>query len=195
MSKKIIYSLVGLALFFFIGSLIIFLKSGKEVEIKDPGIVTQDNVREEVKEKEFIKVKAFFLTEESRWMRSVDYEIERPPIREDLYREYIDLLFAGKENYIVPVPEGVKLRTLFYIEKTQLLILDFTEELLNNFPSGSETELEFIYFFVDNICFNFKEVKMVKFLISGNETRVLTGHVDIENPFYPEYRYFRQEDL
>lgn len=195
MSKKIIYSLVGLALVFFIGSLIIFLKSGKEVEVKEPTVVTEDNVGEVVKEPERISVKAFFLAEESRWMRPVDYEIERPPIREDLYRNFVDLLLRGKENYITPVPEGVKLRTLFYIEKTQLLVLDFTEELINNFPSGSEVELEFISFFVDNICFNFKEVKMVKFLISGNEIRILTGHIDMENPFYPEYRYFRQEDL
>jgi spore germination protein GerM len=195
MSKKIIYSLVGLALVFFIGSLIIFLKSGKEVQVKNPAAVTEANERGEVKEQEFIKVKAFFLTEESRWMRPVDYEIERPGVREDLYRNYVDLLLRGKENYITPVPEGVKLRSLFYIEKTQLLVLDFTEELINNFSSGSDVELEFIYFFVDNICFNFKEVKMVKFLISGNEVRILTGHIDMENPFYPDYRYFRQEDL
>ncbi len=195
MSKKIIYSLVGLALIFFIGSLLIFLKSSKEAKTKDPGILTQDNVREEVQVQEFVQFKIFFLTEESRWMRPVQYEIERPVVREKLYREFIRLLFAGKENYIVPVPEGVKLRTLFYMEKKEMLVLDFTEDLIANFPSGTSVELEFIYFIVDNICFNFKEVKMVKFLISGNEYRVLTGHIDMANPFYPDYRYIRQDDL
>lgn len=195
MSKKIIYSLVGLALIFFVGSLLIFLKSSKEAKTKEPGILTQDNVREEVNVQALIKFKIFFLTEESRWMRPVQYEIERPVVREELYRKFIELLLAGKENYIVPAPEGVKLRTLFYMEKKQMLVLDFTEDLNNNFPAGTSVELEFIYFMVDNICFNFKEVKMVKFLISGNEYRVLTGHIDMENPFYPDYRFFRQDDL
>lgn len=195
MSKKIIYSLVGLAVIFFIGSLLIFLKSGKEAKTKGPGILTQDNVREEVQVQEFIKFKIFFLTEESRWMRPVQYEIERPVVREELYRRFIELLLTGKENYIVPVPGGVKLRTLFYMEKKQMLVLDFTEELAVNFPAGTGTELEFIYFIVDNICYNFKEVKMVKFLISGNEYRTLTGHIDMENPFYPDFKFFRQDDL
>jgi len=195
MSKKIIYSLVGLAVIFFIGSLLIFLKSGKEAKTKEPGILTQDNVREEVQVQELIKFKIFFLTEESRWMRPVQYEIERPVVREELYRRFIELLLTGKENYIVPVPGGVKLRTLFYMEKKQMLVLDFTEELATNFPAGTDTELEFIYFIVDNICFNFKEVKMVKFLISGNEYKTLTGHIDMENPFYPDFKFFRQDDL
>lgn len=195
MSKKIIYSLVGLALIFFVGSLLIFIKSNKEAKTRDPGILTQDNVREDVHVQEFVKLKIFFLTEESRWMRPVQYEIERPPVREEFYRQFIELLLKGKENYIVPVPEGVKLRTLFYMEKKQMLVLDFTEDLIANFPAGTDTELEFIYFIVDNICFNFKEVKMVKFLISGNEYRVLTGHIDMENPFYPDFRFFRQDDL
>ena len=193
MNKKIIYSLVGLALIFFVGSLIIFLKSSSDSRKEEAGILTEDDSREEVKEQEFLKVKVFFLTEESRLMRPVQYEIEQLPIKRDLYRKFIDLLMKGEKNYITPVPGGVKLRSLYFIERRQLLVLDFSDELINEFPGGSSAELEFIYFMVDNICYNFEEVKMVKFLISGNEYKELAGHIDMENPFYPDYRYLRDE--
>ncbi len=193
MNKKIIYSLVGLALIFFVGSLIIFLKSSSDSRKEEAGILTEDDSREEVKEQEFLKVKVFFLTEESRLMRPVQYEIEQLHIKRDLYRKFIDLLMKGEKNYITPVPGGVKLRSLYFIERRQLLVLDFSDELINEFPGGSSAELEFIYFMVDNICYNFEEVKMVKFLISGNEYKELAGHIDMENPFYPDYRYLRDE--
>ncbi|GAF69416.1 unnamed protein product, partial [marine sediment metagenome] len=165
MNKKIIYSLVGLALIFFVGSLIIFLKSSSDSKKEEAGILTEDDSREEVKEQEFLKVKVFFLTEESRLMRPVQYEIEQLPIKRDLYRKFIDLLMKGEKNYITPVPGGAKLRSLYFIERRHLLVLDFSDELINEFPGGSSAELEFIYFMVDNICYNFEEVKMVKFLI------------------------------
>lgn len=195
MSKKIVYTLVGLALVFFVGSLIIFLKSSSGVKQKKPGILAEEKSGEEVHEKEIINVRIFFLTEESRLMKPKFYEFERPAVKLDLYRKYVDLLLSREENYITPIPEGVTLRSLFYIEKSQLLILDFTEELINNFPAGTDSELEFIYFIVDNICYNFKEIKMVKFMISGNEVKELTGHIDMEHPFYPDFRNFKNQDV
>jgi hypothetical protein len=193
MSKKIIYSLVGLALIFFIGSLIIFLKSSGESKKKEPGILTTDGTRQDIEIPEVLEVKVFFLTEESRFMKPVRYELEPTPIYRDFYRKYIDLLLKGKENYITPVPEGVTLRSVYYVEKRQLLVVDFNEELIAKFPPGSTAELEFIYFVVNNICYNFKEIKMVKFLFSGNEYTELTGHINMENPFYPDYGYIRDQ--
>lgn len=193
MSKKIIYTLVGLALVFFVGSLIIFLKSSSDVKKKKPGILAEDKTGEEVAEQELINLKVFFLREESRLMSPKYYEIERPAVTLDLYRKYIDLLLSREENYITPVPEGVRLRSLYFIEKRQLLVLDFSEDLINKFPAGTSAELEFIYFIVDNICYNFKEVKMVKFMISGNEYKELTGHIDMEHPFYPDFRYIKNQ--
>ena len=43
MNKKIIYSLVGLALIFFVGSLIIFLKSSSDSKKEEAGILTEDD--------------------------------------------------------------------------------------------------------------------------------------------------------
>ena len=190
MSKKIIYTLVVVALIFFITSLIIFL-SYKADSGKDSEDIIDEKSEEIIKEQVFIRVKVFFLTERSRYMRPVKYEIERPEIKEELYKKLIDLMIRGEENYIAPIPEGLRLRSLFYVEKQKLVILDFSEELITKFPSGTAAELEFIYFVVNNICYNFKEIKKVKIMVSGNEYRTISGHIDLENPFYPNFRYIR----
>lgn len=192
MNKKLIYSLVGLALVFFITSLFIFLKSGSDSKKKE-GVPLKDKSGKEIAAPSIIKVKTFFFIETSRFMRPVQQEIELTGIKQECYQEFIDLLIKGKENYISPVPGGTRLRSVYFIEKQKMLVLDFNEELILNFPAGTTSELEFIYFIVDNICFNFKEVSKVKFLISGNEYRTLSGHIDMENAFYPDYRYLRDD--
>jgi len=195
MNKKIIYSLVALAVIFFITSLFIFIKSDKESKKVRSKPVKQEQVNKETKEPDLLKVKAFFFAEHTRFMLPVEEEIQLSPIKEDNYKAFIHVLLKGQENYIVPVPEGVELRTLYLIERQGLLVLDFTEELIHSFPSGTESELEFIYFFVNNICYNFKEIKEVKFLIAGNEYRTLSGHIDIESSFYPNFRFIRDIDF
>jgi spore germination protein GerM len=192
MNKKVIYSLIGLALIFFVTSLFIFLKSGKES--KEAQTSPQKNeAGEELQEALSMKVKAFFFVETSRFMRPVEHEIQLSGVRKENYRKFIELLLKGEENYITPIPEGVRLRTIYLIDSQNMLVVDFTEELIHNFPAGTSSELEFIYFFVDNICYNFKEIKKVKFLIAGNEYRTLSGHIDIKHPFYPNFRYLRDD--
>lgn len=190
MNKKLIYALVAIAFVFFITSLIIFLKSRSPVD-QETEPVKKKEVQTESEAPALLKVKIFYLTEKSRYMRPVSHELENSQIKSDLYKRFVDLIIQDKEGYITPVPQGLRLRSLYYIEKKKLLVLDFNDTLITRFPAGSTSELEFIYFIVDNICFNFDEVKMVKFLVSGNEYNTISGHMDIENPFYPDYRYLK----
>ncbi len=192
MNKKLIFSLVGLALVFFITSLFIFLRSGSGSKKAAPG-PSKDTPGEEIIESSIIDVKAFFFIETSRFMRPVPHEIELTGIKEECYRQFVELLIKGEEKYISPVPEGVRLRGIYFVKRKKMLVVDFSEELIHKFPGGSSAELEFIYFIVDNICFNFKEIKKVKFLVSGNEYRTLSGHINIENSFYPDYSYLRDD--
>jgi hypothetical protein len=192
MNKKIIYTLIGLALVFFVTSLFIFLKSGKESRDRGPAPIKNMSGRE-AEEPSTIKVKAFFFVEASRFMQPAPYEFELSGIREEHYLQFLQLLLKGEGNYITPVPAGVALRSLYVIDGKNMMVIDFTEELVHKFPAGTSSELEFIYFFVNNICFNFKEIKKVKFLVSGNEYRTLSGHIDIENSFYPDFRFLRSD--
>ncbi|MCI0470851.1 MAG: GerMN domain-containing protein [Candidatus Aminicenantes bacterium] len=194
MSKKIIYILVGAAVVFFVISLVIFFKSDSSSRQVKSADAARGEAGTEVVNPEFINVKVFFFTEKSRQMSPVLHEIEFSKTREDLYRKFIELLMKGEINHIAPITAATKLRTLYYIEAENLLVLDFSDELIiDTFPGGSDRELEFIYFFVNNFCYNFKEIKKVMFLAAGNHIKTLSGHIDMENPFYPDFRYIGEE--
>lgn len=192
MNKKVIYSLIALALVFFITSLLIFIKSGKKTESDTPQLVKKQ-VEVEEQEPATINVKAFFV-EGSSIMRPVPQEIELTGIKEEYYRQFLQLLIDGQDGFITPFPEGVTIRSIYLIENQAMLVIDFSENLIHLFPGGSTSELEFIYFFVDNICFNFKEIKKVKLMVAGNEYHTLSGHIDIENPFIPTSGTLRIEE-
>jgi hypothetical protein len=192
MNRKVIYILIAVAFIFFITSFIIFLKSKGDLGRKDFE-VGEKQVQEETEEPKILKLKLFYYTGGSLYMKPVAYEIPDSEFRNELYAKIIDVLIKGEKNTISPVPEGLLLRSLYYINQKKMLVLDFNENLISAFPAGSSAELEFIYFIVDNLCFNFDEIKMVKFLIAGNEYKTISGHIDIENPFYPDYRYLRIE--
>ena len=190
MNRKVIYSLVAVAFVFFLVSLFIFLGSQRGTEVvEDKPPVGEES--EEGGEPVQVKVKAFFFTNQSQFMRPVTLELTNSGEKDETYRQFIDLIIQDQKDYITPVPQGLALRTLFYVGEKKMLVLDFNDNLINRFPSGSRAELEFIYFIVDNICFNFDEIKMVKFLVGGNEYETISGHIDIENPFYPDYRYLK----
>lgn len=190
MNRRLIYVLVGVAFIFFVTSLIVFINSTRKTDEDRPAMVVKQS-GQEIVEVEPLKLKAFFYREGAWYMTPLEFEVPASDIRQELYRSLISILLEGKEKYIKPVPDGVRLRALYFIEKTGLLVVDFSEELITRFPSGTRAELEFIYFIVDNLCYNFKEIKRVKFLVSGNEYHTLSGHIDIQDPFYPDYRYLR----
>jgi len=142
---------------------------------------------------EFIKVKLFYFSETSIYLQPVYREIEVPEIKEELYKKFIALLLSGDSGHITPVPEAVQLRSVYYLESKEMLVLDFNDLLSSAFPGGTTAELEFIYFMVDNLCYNFREIKKVKFLIGGNESKTLAGHIDLEKPFYPNFEWLKSE--
>jgi germination protein M len=184
------YLLISLAVFFF-AALLVVVCSRKKAERPEPE--TRSQTAQDGSSAEFIKVKLFYYSESSAYLQPVYREIEVPEIREGLYKKFIELLLAGNNGLITPVPDGVQLRSVFYLPKMEMLVLDFNDSLINAFPGGTAAELEFIYFIVDNICFNFKEIKKVKILSGGNENKTLAGHIDLEKPFFPDYNRLKDD--
>lgn len=165
--------------------------SGKKSDRPEPKILSK--TAENGLVSEFIQVQLFYFSESSAVMQPVQREIQVPDFKEDLYRKFIELLLAGSKGLIMPLPDGVQLHGVFYLPKMELLVLDFNDNLVNAFPGGTAAELEFIYFIVDNICYNFKEIKKVKLLSGGNETRTLAGHVELDKAFFPDFSRLKSE--
>jgi hypothetical protein len=183
--------LISLAIFFVIVLATVLLLRKKSID-HEPELLNKTGAGE-ASITQFIKVKLFYFNEESIYLQPIFREIEVPESREELYRKFISLLLAGDSDHITPVPEGTQLRGAYYLEKKELLVLDFNDLLSSAFPGGTAAELEFIYFLVDNLCYNFKEIKKVKFLIGGNESKTLAGHIDLEKPFFPNFEWLKDE--
>ena len=184
------YMLISIAVFLF-AALLVVVCSRKKAERPEAGILSK--ITEDGASAEFIKVKLFYYSEASNFLQPVYREIQVPEIREELYKKFIELLLAGSDGLIIPVPDGVQLRSVYYLQKMEMLVLDFNDNLINAFPGGTAAELEFIYFIVDNICYNFKEIKKVKILSGGNENKTLAGHIDLEKPFFPDFNWIKSE--
>jgi spore germination protein GerM len=191
MTKKtrtvLLISVAALALILLLTLLLRKKSPGFEPELRNRTVDRGTDIAE------FIKVKLFFFSETSAYLQPVYREIEVPVIREQLYKKFVSLLLAGDSGHITPVPDGVQLRSLYFVAGREMLVLDFNDQLSTDFPGGSTAELEFIYFMVDNLCYNFREIKKVKFLIGGNESKSLAGHIDLERPFYPNFDWLQGE--
>jgi len=182
--------LISLGAFFF-AVLLMVVCSRKKTERPEPETLTKTVADGTIAE--FIKVKLFYHSESSALLQPVTREIKVPESKEELYKKFISLLLISNNGLIIPVPEGVQLRSIFYLRNKEMLVLDFNDNLINAFPGGTAAELEFVYFIVDNFCYNFPEIKKVKILCGGNENKTLAGHIDLEKPFFPDFGRIKNE--
>ena len=150
MNKKIIYILISLAVIFFVTSLIIYLSSSGTFKRAIEDKKGDSEVLEETAP-DLEKVKIFFLTNRSSLFLPKEFEVEKKEDRIEFLKNFLDLMINESSNFVSPFPEQTRLQSVFYIDDKQMVVLDFNEELIINFPGGSRGEIEFIYFFVNNI--------------------------------------------
>lgn len=78
-------------------------------------------------------------------------------------------------------PMPLEVRSL-YLRSNGLLILDFEKRVAYNQTTGTYEELRAVRSIVKTLTHNFKEIKSIKFLVGGQETETLAGHIDISRP-------------
>ena len=192
MNKKLLYSLVALAVVFFVVALVIFL-SGSGAE-KAPAGTTVPGAQREAVHADTVDLKLFFMDQSDWRLVPLTMRIPRPAVRTQLYREFLRLLLQPREGSRAPLPEGTSLRALYYLEADHILVVDFNQSLVTGFPAGSRSEMEFIRFIVNNICYNFREIHSVRFMVGGNEVKTLSGHIDLSRPFRPNFAYLKKDE-
>ncbi len=190
MNKKTAYIILALSFIFFITTFVLYVtREDEKVATTTAGeiAVAETGEKEEEKLPETTGVRIFRLTEASELYIPVDTEIVPSDDRISFYKTFFNRLMEPDDGTIIPAPPGLNLRAVFVVEEDNLLVLDFSEELLKIFPSGSGSALEFIYYFVNNFCYNFPEIGGVRFLIDGDEKASLNGHVDLSGTFTPRF--------
>ncbi len=64
---------------------------------------------------------------------------------------------------------------------------DFSKDLVEAHPSGSEAEKATVFAIVDTLAANFKSIKKVFILVDGEERETLNGHVTLDRAFRPDF--------
>jgi hypothetical protein len=69
-----------------------------------------------------------------------------------------------------------------YLRSNGILILDLEKRVKYNQATGTCEELRAVRSLVKTLTHNFKEIQSIKFLVGGQETETLAGHIDISRP-------------
>jgi len=173
--------LIAIAAIFFSVSLILFLRAGRSpLTPAGNGAGDQAESRGDVR---LFRATLYYYRESDSDLVGFPREVELPGNAAGGYRRFLEILLAGQPGVIVPVPEPVKVRCVFYLPETKMAVVDFSETFDGALFGGSQEELEFIAFFVTNLCRNFPEIQKVKFLSGGVDVRAPGGHLDWERTY------------
>lgn len=109
-----------------------------------------------------------------------------------LSKHIIEALIRGpvKRDLVRTLPEDAACRAL-YLADNGVAYVDFSADIRDKHPGGSESELLAIYSIVNSLVLNVDEIDKVKILIEGDEAETLAGHIDLRLPFDANMRMVR----
>lgn len=84
-----------------------------------------------------------------------------------------------KEGHLETIPNGTKIKGVNL--SGDVVVIDFSRELVDNHSGGSASELMTVYSIVNTVT-EVAGVKKVKFLIEGQEIETLAGNFDLTQP-------------
>lgn len=109
-----------------------------------------------------------------------------PSAAEEAERALAELIKGSAKDLVSPLPAETRVRQVF-VTKDGIAYVDFGREIMEKFSYGSSSELAAVYAVVNTLAFNFKSIKKVAILVEGAEKETLGGHIDLTQPFFPDY--------
>jgi len=114
-------------------------------------------------------------------------------IEEECLRSTVQALIDGPSGNLVPVlPRQTLLRQISV--ESDLVLVDFSKDLVNSHPGGSLSELLTVYSLVDSLAVNFPYVRQLRILVDGKPLETIKGHVDLRSPVGADFRYTRSSE-
>ncbi|MFQ6083408.1 MAG: GerMN domain-containing protein [Candidatus Aminicenantia bacterium] len=183
--KLIILGILFVIVIFLLVFIFLSQRGEKIKEIKEEIYLSEEPLYTEEEEK--MKVTLFFIGEKDSLLHSEEREIYLTPSLINQAKQVIIELIKGSTNdYISPLPPDTRLRELF-LTKEGIVYVDFSKEIYQQHPGGSQAEITAIYAVVNSLAYNFKQIKKVQILIEGMEKETLNGHIDLTKPFSPRF--------
>jgi len=132
-------------------------------------------------------VTLFFLSDADDLLHPESRDIVAgPSVADEAERALAELVKGSTNGLVSPLPAETRIRQVF-ITKDGVAHVDFSREITDKFAYGSSSELSVVYAVVNTLAFNFKSIKKVAILVEGAEKETLGGHIDLTQPFLPDY--------
>ncbi|HYA48513.1 MAG TPA: GerMN domain-containing protein [Burkholderiales bacterium] len=132
-------------------------------------------------------VTLFFLSDNDDLLHGETREIAAgPSAADEAERALAELIKGSAGGLVSPLPAEARVRQVF-ITKEGVAYVDFGREIMEKSSYGSSSELAAVFSVVDTLAYNFKSVKKVAILVEGAEKETLGGHIDLTQPFPPDY--------
>ncbi|HRD02779.1 MAG TPA: GerMN domain-containing protein [Candidatus Saccharicenans sp.] len=132
------------------------------------------------------QVTLFFLSDNDGLLHPEEREIPESDINSEARAVVEELIRGPQTGLMAVIPGNTRLRQLF-VTTDGLAYVDLSRQVTEANFYGSSGEMAVVYSIVDSLAYNFKSIKKVSLLIEGNERETLGGHVDLSNPFLPDY--------
>jgi len=132
------------------------------------------------------EVVLYFASDDGQTLVAESRQIAGCEIDEDCLNEVVQALVSGPAGDLVPIlPSRTTLQNLAV--DGSLVQVDFSRDLIDAHPGGTQSELLTVYGLTNTLTVNFPHLRQVQILIEGTPVATLKGHVDLRQPIYPDF--------
>ena len=173
--KKIVIFIAIIILIVLIGFILFFSlnsnsnnSTNKITEYTPEGEFSENDIRKTI-------ISVYFKNIETNTLVPESICIDVKELADNPYMKLLQILAAGPTNDKLesPLPEGTKINNAYI--KGNTVYVDFSNEFINNAPTGIEEESLLIYSIVNTLT-ELNEVNGVKILINGEENKAFSDN-------------------
>ena len=175
--------LILVATLFVVGLVIGTLQNGKAPEEAVPVVDVPPSAAREVI--------LYFSSADGQNLLAEPRQIAGCELDEECLANLVQALISGPSGDMVPIlPSRTTLRGLTV--DGSLVQVDFSRELIDAHPGGTQSELLTVYGLADTLTVNFPHLRQVQILVEGAPVATLKGHVDLRRPVYPDFSFVEE---
>ncbi|RPI50576.1 MAG: hypothetical protein EHM55_21055 [Acidobacteria bacterium] len=136
-----------------------------------------------------IRARLFYVDEQGTGLTGVEREVLYGEGTVEQAKRIIEAqLAAAPEPLASAIPEGTKMRTVFFTKAGEMYV-DLSTELRQNHPGGTTSEILTVYTIVSALTSNLPAITSVQILIDGREVDTLAGHLDLRRPIEQDLKW------
>lgn len=183
--KKLIPWLILTGILFVVGLVVGTLRTGEAPEQLAPVAAPPPGVSREVL--------LYFSSADGRNLLAEPRLIDDCELDEECMSKTVRALIAGPSESadMVPIlPPRTTLRQLTVAGS--LVQVDFSRDLIDAHPGGTQSELLTVYGLTDTLTVNFPHLRQVQIFVEGAPVATLKGHVDLRQPVNPDFSFVEE---